>query len=109
MDEEEEGGGGGCSRSCPALYCRWQPGPAASPGSRLEIQFATARTVNFFANFINAAEMFGRADAIMSCERGLGRAAAYGGRRLINYRFIFKLGLIKHYSSLISASGMLPT
>lgn len=49
------------------------------------------------------------ADAIMSCERGLGRAAACGGGRLINYRFIFKLGLIKHYSSLISASGTLPT
>lgn len=45
----------------------------------------------------------------MARESGLGRAAARGGRRLINYRFIFKLGLIKHYSSLISASGMLPT
>lgn len=42
----------------------------------LEIQFATVQTVNFFANFINAAEMFGCADAITVCERGLGRAGA---------------------------------
>lgn len=49
-----------------------------------------------------------RADAIMACESGLGRAAARAGRRLRNYRFIFNPGLIKRYSSLISASGCSP-
>lgn len=52
--------------SCPAadrrsplvLYCRWQPAYALSPGENLEIQFATAWPLNFFANFINAAKMF---------------------------------------------------
>lgn len=74
-----------CSSSL-TLYCRWQPGYAVSQGKNLEIQFATVRTVNFFANFINAAKMFSCADAIMLCERGLGRAVAYGRGRLINYR-----------------------
>lgn len=68
------------------LYCRWQPGYAVSQGENLKIQFATVQTVNFFANFINAAKMFSCADAIMLCERGLGRAVAYGWGRLINYR-----------------------
>ncbi|XP_047426803.1 MICAL-like protein 2a [Mugil cephalus] len=44
---------------------RWQPGYAVSQGENLEIQFATVQTVNFFANFINAAKMFSCADAIM--------------------------------------------
>lgn len=44
----------------------------------LKIQFATVQTVNFFANFINAREMLACADAITLCERGLGRAVAYG-------------------------------
>lgn len=74
-----------CSSSL-RLYCRWQPGYAVSHGKNLEIQFATVQTVNFFANFINAAKMFSCADAIMLCERGLGRAVAYGWQRLINYR-----------------------
>lgn len=75
------------------LYCRWQPGFAAAPGKNLEIQFATVRTVNFFANFINAAKMFGCADAIMLWERGLGRAVAYGWGRLMNYRLYWALYL----------------
>lgn len=68
------------------LYCRWQPGYAVSLGRNLEIQFATVQTVNFFANFLNAANMFSCADAIMLCERGLGRAVAYGQGRFLNYR-----------------------
>lgn len=76
-------------------------------GSASEIQFATVPTVNFFANFINAAKMSSCADAVMLCERGLEKAVAYGRGRLLNYRFIFRPGLIKHYSVLISASTAL--
>lgn len=62
----------------PAPYCRWQPGYVVSQGHNSRIQFATVQTVNFFANFINAAEMLGCADTMMLCERGLGGAVAYG-------------------------------
>lgn len=65
-------------------YCRWQPGYATWLGRATFILWQIGfQTVNFFANFINAAKIAAAgAEAIILRERGLElEAVAYGRAR----------------------------